>query len=491
MEPSVSGGGGASASSSAGAPGAGGARLGYVIGFAGRGVRLGFRLRVPDSALGLPPAGPSSARREAVREVGDGVVPRLRADCLFGIGVGVVRGFIARRVRRRKRVRCASGAPDHSRLLHDLAGFRELSLRGERVGAGARRLLTTLRRDGRRRRVGASRPLGKRRRRRAADFCDEKPLARRLARGVRPPGDDGVFRRGNERFRHRELLSTRVLRAGAQPFAHFVAHALDAALDERLRGALDDHALVVQLRDLAPRFFPRVDHARAVRSDQTPHLPAHIHRAPVRAEPYKLGVSRARRRRALGGDGLSKETPMSRFLGAAVVLESARRGRRRARALALADVASGDLHAHLRRGRARYALEHARPGRVPAHRRQRRVAAKPRTAVDVYVYGEKVEHFVRLRGGARARVRGDALRVRDVPDGAVRGAHVEPVRERVHALEREPHRLHGAAHVQVRRVAGVAVKHELAVARVRRRRLAPRALGGVFARRRVWGHRRG
>jgi hypothetical protein len=92
-----------------------------VIGFAGRGVRLGFRLRFPGGALGLPPAA-GLARREAVREVGDGVVPKPRADFLLGFGVGVVRGFIAR-VRRRKRVLRVSGAPVRARLLHDLAVF--------------------------------------------------------------------------------------------------------------------------------------------------------------------------------------------------------------------------------------------------------------------------------------------------------------------------------------------------------------------------------
>ena len=117
------------------------ARLGYVIGFADRGVRLGFRLRVPDINARPPPAAgsvpaegsPRSRRRRrtpAPRRVG------------FGRGVGVVRGFIARVFVAGSAFVALLGDEDHARLLHDLAVFRELSLRGTRVGAGARRLLS-------------------------------------------------------------------------------------------------------------------------------------------------------------------------------------------------------------------------------------------------------------------------------------------------------------------------------------------------------------
>ena len=203
-----------------------------------------------------------------------------------------------------------------------------------------------------------------------------------------------------------EFFSARVLRAGAQPFAHFVAHALDAALDERLRGALDDHARSSSSFEIShPVSF-------TVSITHVPFGPIKRPICPHTSTAHRLGPShtnsgfpeRAADARSAATTTLEGNADVAFPRRGGRSRESARRGRRRARALALADVASGDLHAHLRRGRARYALEHARPGRVPAHRRQRRVAAKPRTAV-VYVSGEKVEHFVRLRGGARARVR--------------------------------------------------------------------------------------
>ena len=196
---------------------------------------------------------------------------------------------------------------------------------------------------------------------------------------------------------------------------------------------------------------------------------------------HRSGRRRARRRRR---DPFFKNVRL--FFVAAEFLAR----RRLARRLRRADVAPGDLHANLRRWRARYALEHARPGRVPPHRRERRVAETQRAPVDAAV--DLVEHARRVFFGARARVCGDALRVRDVRYGAVRGTHVEAVRERVHARQRDAEHLHGATHVQVRDVARVPVKHELAVgSRALFQTMAPRRrrLLRVLARRAVGGDR--